>query len=110
MSTKKITQPRRAFLGKLTGAAALLGAGAALQPAHGESLTQLTAKPFIFDADDPDAWFSSLKGKHRAVFDVTEPKEIFPFAWPKIYVMTNRATGAADSDVSAVVVLRHAAF
>ena len=32
------------------------------------------------------------------VFDCTEPKEIFPFAWPKIYMMTNAATGAPQAD------------
>jgi len=109
MAQKKLIQPannRREFLGKLTGAAALVGVSSLVNPAKAEK----TTTPFIFDADDPDAWFGSLKGKHRAVFDCTEPKEIFPFAWPKIFVMTNTMSGAAPSDVSAVVVLRHAAF
>ncbi len=44
-------------------------------------------------AADPDEWFKGVKGKHRIVFDCTEPKEIFPFAWPKIYMLTNAATG-----------------
>ena len=58
---------------------------------------------------DPEEWFKGVKGKHRLVFDCTEPKEIFPFAWPKIYMMTNAATGASK-DATAVVVLRHDAL
>jgi hypothetical protein len=97
---------RRDFLGKVTGAAALLGVASMVNPARANQ----SISSFSGEAEDPDEWFKGVKGKHRIVFDCTEPKEIFPFAWPKIYMMTNVATGASEKDCTAVVVLRHSAF
>jgi intracellular sulfur oxidation DsrE/DsrF family protein len=95
---------RRDFIGKVTGAAALMGVASLVNPARANEGSNV----FSGAAADPDAWFNGVKGKHRMVFDCTEPKEIFPFAWPKIYMLTNAATGGADA--TAVVVLRHAAM
>ncbi|HSZ33717.1 MAG TPA: twin-arginine translocation signal domain-containing protein [Puia sp.] len=108
MTRNKPTQSdnRRAFLGKVTGAAALMGVASLINPAKANDGID---RPFV-NAEDPDEWFKGIKGKHRLVFDCTEPKEIFPFAWPKIYMMTNEATGASEKDCTAVVVLRHSAF
>ena len=108
MTSKKLIKSanRRAFLGKVTGAAALLGVSSLFNPA----IASDQIIDFTGDAEDPDEWFKGLKGKHRMVFDCTEPREIFPFAWPKIYMMTNQASGATEKDCSAVVVLRHNAF
>jgi len=108
MSKQKFVQPanRRDFLGKVTGAAALMGVASLINPAKANDVI----RPFPGEAEDPDDWFKSVKGKHRIVFDCTEPKDIFPFAWPKIYMMTNEATGASEKDCTAVVVLRHSAF
>jgi hypothetical protein len=97
---------RRDFLGKVTGAAALMGVASLVNPAKASDSIQ----HFSGNADDPDLWFNGVKGKHKLVFDCTEPKEIFPFAWPKIYMMTNAATGAPQTDCTAVVVLRHSAM
>lgn len=44
------------------------------------------------------------------VFDATEPHEIFPFAWPRVFLLTNAATGSSEKDVNSVVVLRHHAI
>jgi intracellular sulfur oxidation DsrE/DsrF family protein len=44
------------------------------------------------------------------VFDVTQPHEIFPFAWPRIFLITNEKTGTPAKDNSVVVVLRHSAI
>lgn len=93
---------RRNFIGKVTGAAALMGVASLVNPANAND------KLNVFSGADPDDWFKGVKGKHRIVFDCTEPREIFPFAWPKIYMMTNAATGGADA--TAVVVLRHSAI
>ena len=95
---------RRDFIGKVTGAAALMGVSSLINPAKANEASNV----FSGAAADPDEWFKGVKGKHRIVFDCTEPKEIFPFAWPKIYMMTNAATGAPDA--TAVVVLRHSAM
>ena len=62
------------------------------------------------DTSDADEWFTKIKGKHRMVFDVTQPHEILPFAWPKIFMMTNAATGTPANDCSAVVIFRHNAI
>jgi len=95
---------RRDFIGKVTGAAALMGVASLVNPAKANEGSNV----FSGAKADPDEWFQGVKGKHRIVFDCTEPKEIFPFAWPKIYMMTNAATGGTDS--TAVVVLRHSAM
>src|SRR5580704_11762540 len=39
--------------------------------------------------DDPDAWFGQLKGKHRMILDVPRPHEVFPFVWPRVFLLTN---------------------
>ena len=96
---------RRDFLKQVaTGAAAL-------------SLTMLApplslkASPFHEDsADDADAWFNKVKGKHRMVFDVTKPNDVLPFAWPKVFLLTNSATGTPEKENGVVVVLRHDAI
>jgi intracellular sulfur oxidation DsrE/DsrF family protein len=60
--------------------------------------------------DDADAWFNKIKGKHRIVFDVTQPHEVFPFAWPRVFLLTNGKTGTPENECNAVVVLRHDAI
>src|SRR6185503_7253146 len=44
------------------------------------------------------------------VFDTTQPNGILPFAWPKIFQLTNAATGTPESDMGVVVILRHEAI
>ncbi len=51
-----------------------------------------------------------MKGTHRIVFDATRPHEVFPFAWPRVFLLTNGATGSPETDCGVVVVLRHAAI
>ena len=101
----KPTTDRRRFLGSLASGAAL--AGLATLP----SLNLQAEGNFISDTDDnPDAWFNKIKGKHKIVFDATRPHEIMPFVWPRIFLMTNAATGTPEKDCSVVVVLRHDAI
>jgi len=102
---------RRGFLGMLASGAAALGLAA-------------LASPFKLNAQDPkaqmksssgpvnpaDAWFNKVKGSHRVVYDSTEPHEVFPFAWPRVFLMTNAATGTPETDCGVVVVLRHNAI
>ncbi|MEP6927518.1 MAG: twin-arginine translocation signal domain-containing protein [Ginsengibacter sp.] len=97
------TSERRDFLKQVaTGAAAL-------------SLTML-APPLSLkasaldnenDPGDADAWFNKVKGKHRMVFDVTKPNDMMPFAWPKVFLLTNAATGTPEKENGVVVILRH---
>jgi hypothetical protein len=94
---------RRKFLGKLTAGAATLGMAGLLAPF--QQLQAENASPN--GSSDPDDWFKSMKGKHRIVFDVIRPSGLFPFAWPKVFLMTNQATGSPATDCNVVVVLRH---
>lgn len=97
---------RRDFLGKLA-----LGAGAI-------SFTSLSfplkataeADKFSTSPGDPEAWFNKIKGKHRIVFDVPAPHEIFPFAWPRVFMITNSMTGTPEKNCNEVIVLRHEAI
>jgi intracellular sulfur oxidation DsrE/DsrF family protein len=97
---------RRGFLGTLTTGAATLGLATLFQP------LQATANDIPgFNPDDPDEWLKKVKGKkHSMVFDATEPHDIFPFAWPRVFLMTNEKTGTAAKDCGVVVVLRHGAI
>ena len=99
------TTNRRKFLGALgTGAAAMsIASIAPLQHLHAGPVNK-------GNDDDPDAWFKQIKGKHRVVFDATRPHEIMPFVWPKVFLMTNEATGTPSKENSVVVVLRHSAI
>jgi intracellular sulfur oxidation DsrE/DsrF family protein len=100
------TGNRRKFLGTLTTGAAAMSIATLVTP-----LQQLHANSgAAFTGSDPDEWFKKIKGKHRIVFDATRPHEILPFAWPRVFLLTNEATGTPAKDNSVVVVLRHDAI
>ena len=101
-SMNKSKNPRREFLGSIATGAAALGIGSFLSPLDLQASIPSVPNNYL----DADAWFNTIKGKHRIVFDCTEPHEIFPFAWPRVYLMTNAATGTPEKDCSVVVVLR----
>ncbi|HET9433689.1 MAG TPA: hypothetical protein VFO37_08030, partial [Chitinophagaceae bacterium] len=54
--------------------------------------------------------FKKITGKHRIVFDSPHPHEIYPFAWPRVFLLTNEATGSPNKDCSVMVVLRHSSI
>lgn len=95
---------RRGFLEYVASRAALLG----LLP------LSLKAKAAVPTSNDnfvgDEQWFDKIKGKHRMVFDATQPHGIYPFAWPNVFLMTNTQTGTPEKDCSVVVVLRHTAI
>ena len=97
---------RRGFLEMLATGATTLGLLSFASP------TKLKAEPLqnldSLDGDDP--WFDKIKGKHRIVFDATQPHGIFPFAWPRVFLMTNEATNTPEKECNVVVVLRHSAI
>ena len=94
---------RREFLGVLAGTVASLGiagtAGAETEP-HAP----------IGDAPGLEAWLSRIKGKHRQLFDAPNIHDGMPLAWTRVFLMTNKSVGAAEDDVTAVLVLRHDAI
>jgi intracellular sulfur oxidation DsrE/DsrF family protein len=98
---------RRNFIGKITAGAAAIGL-TTIAPTLNAFAKNETA-PSVYPGD-PDAWFNQIKGKHRIVFDSPHPHEIFPFAWPRVFLLTNEATGTKPNDCSVVVVLRHSSI
>jgi intracellular sulfur oxidation DsrE/DsrF family protein len=99
-----IATGRRQFLGTLTTGAAAMSIASLVTPfqsLHAGSATTL---------NDADEWFKKIKGKHRIVFDATRPHDVMPFAWPRVFLLTNEATGTMSKDCSVVVVLRHDAI
>lgn len=95
---------RRNFLGTLATGAAALGLSS-MAP----SLSAF-AGTYSFDKQvygDPEDMFKKINGKHRVVFDVPGPNGMMPFAWPRVFLMTNGVTGTPEKECSVVVVLRH---
>jgi intracellular sulfur oxidation DsrE/DsrF family protein len=103
----KIENPRRRFLGAVASGVTALGLSTVIAPLQSHAGNGIF-KPH--SGIDPDEWFNQLKGKHRIVFDVPGPNGIFPFAWPRIFLATNAATGSTEKDCGIVVVLRHTAI
>jgi len=101
------TTNRRGFLGSLATGAAVVGISA-IAPTLNAFGTDQPA-PFT-TAGDPEEMFKKITGKHRIVFDSPHPNEIYPFAWPRVFLLTNEATGTKGADCSVVVVLRHSSI
>ena len=97
---------RRGFLAMIASGAAALGISMVGRPA---SLMAEKRQP-VYGDHPAEEWFNRIKGKHRIVFDATGPHEMFPFAWPKVFLLTNSATGTPEKDNSVVVILRHSAI
>lgn len=93
---------RRSFINSLAAGAATIGISSLIPPLAIQAGEKKTLLP-----DDPEAWINRIKGKHKIVFDVTQPHGIYPFAWPRVFLMTNEIGGTVEKDCCAVVVLRH---
>lgn len=106
----KELSPRRAFLSKLALGATALGVGKLLSSCNTKTETEKPSMAAPAALHPKEEWFSQIKGKHRIVFDSTQPHEIFPFAWPRVFLMSNEKTGTLPADCSVVVVLRHSAI
>lgn len=99
--------PRRGFLRGLGAGAAALGL-ATLTSSFKFATAKAGESKLSGSSKDPaDAWFDKIKGSHRVVYDSTQPHEIFPFAWPRVFLISNAATGTPEDDCGVVVVLRH---
>lgn len=59
---------------------------------------------------DAESWFKKAKGRHRIVYDASEPHDGLPFIWSWVFYLTNNETGTPDGDMTAMVVLRHNAI
>jgi intracellular sulfur oxidation DsrE/DsrF family protein len=104
----KLPTHRRGFLGSVAATAAAFGLGE-LVP------RSLAAQEYAAAQTSGDAsfaaWLNSIKGKHRQVYDAVEPNDGFSLIWAYVYLLTGApAYGVPDSDMGAVVVLRHSAI
>lgn len=112
-----MSTPRRAFL-KQTGlsasALALFPAVGAAESFGRDALRRLenserTGSPVQSKWDT--TWMQRVKGKHRAMFDVPLVELGYPILRSGIWVeQVQEAFGAAASDITAVVVVRHDAI
>jgi len=96
---------RRNFIKQVATGAAVLGTGILAAPLS--LAAETVSAPGTSDADE---WFKQVKGVHKIVFDVTGPNGLMPFAWPRVFTLTNAATGTPEKDCGVVVILRHNAI
>jgi len=97
--------PRRGFLGRLAaGAIALAAGGMATSKASAES-----SHPAATGWDE--SWQTKIKGKHRQVFDGMAINSGFGLVMTRIWYTTNKdAYNLSEKELSAVIILRHAAL
>lgn len=103
MKTSDFFSSRREFMQTLAiGTTGLVAASASDSSAMADPSSSLGAQA--------EAWFKKVKGKHRIIYDASEPHGGFPVIWSWAFYKTNNETGSPDSDLTAVVVLRHNAI
>jgi intracellular sulfur oxidation DsrE/DsrF family protein len=111
-NNEKPTSDRREFLGSIATGAAALGMATLGVAIPADVSAEALAKEEANEVpqQEVESWFDKIKGKHKMVFDVTKPHEIFPFAWPRVFLNSNIATGTPEKECGIVVVLRHNAI
>jgi intracellular sulfur oxidation DsrE/DsrF family protein len=95
---------RRHFLGTLLASASVGVAGLALPVSLGAAAERTPPAP---GGSEFDSWLGKIKGKHKQVFDCPAPNMGMPFAWARVFLMTNKGVGVSEKDVTVVMVLRH---
>lgn len=98
---------RRSFLGTIATGAAALGL-TTMAPSLDAFAGAGNFNTAVYG--DPEDIFKKINGKHRVVFDSPEPNGISVFAWAKVFLLTNAATGTPEKDNSVIIVLRHEAI
>lgn len=108
MKTKTSPSSRRTFINTLAvGATGVIGATSLLSSASAFAKSSFEMSASVNDAEE---WMKKIKGKHKIVYDAPEPHDGFPVIWSWVFYQTNNQTGSPDSDLTAVVVLRHNAI
>ena len=103
-STSKHATSRRGFIETVATGAAVLGLSGLVSPLDAQAMGNASS------ISSAEAWFDKIKGKHRMVFDATRPHSVLPFAWPRVFLMTNKQTGSDEKECTAMVILRHDAI
>jgi hypothetical protein len=98
---------RRGFLGLMAKTAALVGLTAI---APGTKAGTFDGNPNEPNMDPSDEWMRKIRGDHRIVFDATHSHELMPFAYPRIFYISNEKTGTPESKCGVMMVLRHDAI
>jgi intracellular sulfur oxidation DsrE/DsrF family protein len=107
LSLEASPTPRRGFLGRLAAATLALGVGALPERLRAEPADRFAG----FDGSDPEHWLDGVKGKHRQVYDAVSPNNGMSLIWSTVFLdSNNQSAGLKDSDLNAVVVLRHEAI
>lgn len=96
---------RRQFIGALALGATASTISVLTNPVYGKSKFEDPVH-----MNDADEWFKKVKGSHRIVYDGSTPHGGFPIIWNWAFYLTNNGTGTADSDMTAMTVLRHSAL
>ena len=96
---------RRKFLTVLASVAATLGLSAV--PSSVKSKPKVS--PLVQDSPI-EAWFNTLTGKHKMVFDATSANDGLPIVYAFNFMSTNNKTGTPDDQLNALVVLRSKAI
>ena len=103
----KLAQRRHWLLTTAASAAAAVGLAGGAAGAHADDQPKAVAAG---GATDFEKWLDSIGGKHRQLYDITEPKGGMGLAWSHVFLLTGaEGYGVPESDLSVVVVLRHTA-
>lgn len=117
--TPQARTDRREFLGRVTGAAAILAVTPALTrmprlstvPAPSPLATVPRGRGLQPPGPWSDAWLDRLTGKHKQFFDTLDANDGFALAFAMYFLNLNHeAYGLPDSELTAVVGLRHFAM
>src|SRR5438132_8703650 len=107
MDSMANSTPRRSFVKSVAAGAAALVAAGGWSPAK-------AASPELRDTlapASPDPWVARIRGKHRQVFDATEPNSGFAPTFALNFIDGYKKThNASDSDITAVISFRHFAM
>jgi hypothetical protein len=100
--------PRRAFLGKVAGGAAVLAAGS-MVPADLRAMAP-TLRPHA-PGDWDMSWVDRITGEHRQVFDCPEINEATALHQMRVWLGGfNEVYHTTDADMHGVLVVRHKAI
>lgn len=97
--------PRREFLGQVA-----TGATLSIPALFTSFDANATTDSVYGNVAEAEVWFNKVKGKHKIVYDAPEPHNGFPIIWSWVYYQTNNQTNTPDTDMTAMVVLRHNAI